>query len=70
VVLWSFNYPVVKAAVSHGFAPLVYATFRFGAGFLGAGFAVLVLSESLSVLQIAGGVVIARSRRAPVEVVD
>lgn len=34
VVLWSFNYPVVKYAVSHGFAPLVYATFRFGVGSL------------------------------------
>jgi drug/metabolite transporter (DMT)-like permease len=44
--------------------------------FLGAVFAVLVLSESLSALQVAGGVVIAagivlaRSRRPPVEVVD
>jgi drug/metabolite transporter (DMT)-like permease len=34
VVLWSFNYPVVKYAVSHGFAPLVYAAFRFGTGSL------------------------------------
>jgi drug/metabolite transporter (DMT)-like permease len=44
--------------------------------FLGALFAVLVLSESLGVLQLVGGVVIAvgialaRSRRAPVEIVD
>ena len=34
VVLWSFNYPVVKYAVSNGFAPLVYAAFRFGVGSL------------------------------------
>ncbi|HVY62659.1 MAG TPA: DMT family transporter, partial [Planctomycetota bacterium] len=44
--------------------------------FLGALFAVLVLSETLGAVQIAGGVVIAigiavaRSRRAPVEIVD
>jgi drug/metabolite transporter (DMT)-like permease len=44
--------------------------------FLGAGFAVLVLSETMTALQIVGGAVIAagiliaRVRRAPVEIVD
>jgi drug/metabolite transporter (DMT)-like permease len=44
--------------------------------FLGVGFAVLVLSEKMTALQIVGGVVIAagiliaRVRRAPVEIVD
>jgi drug/metabolite transporter (DMT)-like permease len=32
VVVWSFHFPVIKYAVSNGFAPLVYATLRFGIG--------------------------------------
>ena len=34
VVVWSFHFPVIKYAVSNGFAPLVYATLRFGIGSL------------------------------------
>jgi drug/metabolite transporter (DMT)-like permease len=34
VVVWSFHFPVIKYAVSNGFAPLVYATLRFGVGSL------------------------------------
>jgi drug/metabolite transporter (DMT)-like permease len=34
ILLWSFHFPVIKYAVTHGFAPLVYATIRFGAGSL------------------------------------
>jgi drug/metabolite transporter (DMT)-like permease len=34
ILLWSFHFPVIKYAVSNGFAPLVYAAFRFGGGSL------------------------------------
>jgi drug/metabolite transporter (DMT)-like permease len=34
VLVWSFHFPVAKYAISHGFAPLVYATIRFGTGSL------------------------------------
>ena len=32
VALWSFNFTAAKYALSHGFAPLAYSAFRFGAG--------------------------------------
>jgi len=32
VLLWSFNFTAAKYALTHGFAPLAYSAFRFGAG--------------------------------------
>ena len=32
VVLWGLHFPMVKYAITHGFAALVYATMRFGVG--------------------------------------
>jgi len=32
VLLWSFNFTAAKYARTHGFAPLAYSAFRFGAG--------------------------------------
>jgi drug/metabolite transporter (DMT)-like permease len=32
VVLWSFNFTAIKYGLTHGIAPLVYATLRFGIG--------------------------------------
>jgi drug/metabolite transporter (DMT)-like permease len=32
VLLWGLHFPMVKYAVTHGFAALVYATMRFGVG--------------------------------------
>lgn len=41
VVFWSFNFTAAKYALTHGFAPLAYSAFRFGAGaMLFAGFTV------------------------------
>jgi drug/metabolite transporter (DMT)-like permease len=32
ILFWSFNFTAIKYALSHGFAPVVYAAVRFGAG--------------------------------------
>ena len=32
ILLWAFNFTVTKYALEHGFHPLAYSAFRYGAG--------------------------------------
>ena len=34
VLFWSFNFTAAKYALTHGFQPLAYSSFRFGVGAL------------------------------------